>query len=57
MRVSELIEKLKEMPQDAEVKFKEAQSNLVYGASFYADLRISSITEDEKKNVVYLWEN
>ena len=31
MRVLELIEKLKELPQDAEVKFKEVQNSFIYG--------------------------
>ena len=57
MKVSELIEKLKEMPQDAEVKFKENQSDLLYGISLFIDFPIRSITEDKEKNVIYLWEN
>jgi len=57
MRVSELIEKLKEMPQDAEVKFKEVQNNLVYGVHNYVEMKIGSIIEDKEKNVVYFWEN
>jgi hypothetical protein len=57
MKVSELIEKLREVPQDAEVKFKEVQVSLVYGVQSYGETRISTITEDKERNIVYLWEN
>lgn len=57
MRVLELIEKLKELPQDAEVKFNDNQSDLMYGVSMYVDYPIRSVTENKEKNVVYLWEN
>jgi len=57
MKVSELIEKLMEMPEDAEVKFNENQSDLMYGISMYVDYPIRSVTENKEKNIVYLWEN
>lgn len=57
MKVSELIEKLKDLPQDAEVKFKNNESDLRYGISLFIDYPIRNITENKERKVVYLWEN